>query len=324
MTQAETIQDGDVKMVPFNQVDFDAENNARRELKDIDELAESIKFTGHLLEPIGVSNGGTGDKPYKAEYGFRRGAALKKLRWGDKLIPVVMVSKEKATEANLIENVCRKDLPTIDVAQRLRDMEAGEAPGAFGRKYTKAELAKIVNRSVAHVGNLIRAVNNCGKAAKDAWRKYEAPTTVVFYWASLKDEAEQDKAVAKFIAEQERIKERTKALSGKEGGDGESEGGGRRSRSDEEEDDGPKPLVKGKKATELENLKNIIEWKLATGQIKGVGDTAAAEAEVRVLRYMLGEIARYPSISAAEKKEYKKFCDEQNAPQETEEEEGEE
>lgn len=318
MTQEHAQQ---IKMVPFNQIDF-GDLNSRSDLKKIDEMADSIKLVGGLLEPIGVINGGEGDKPYTATYGFRRGAALKQLRWGDKLVPVVIGTQEKALEANLIENICREDLPSIDVAQRLRDMEAGDAPGST-KKYTKAELAKIINRSVAHVGNLIRAINNCGKNARNAWRKYNAPTTVVFFWAGLKDEAEQDKAVAKFVAEQERIKKRAAALAGKGGGEGGGEGGGGRTRATEE-GDGPKPLVKGRKAVELETFKNIIEWKLASGQIKGVADVAAAEAEVRVLRFMLGDLAKYPSISAAEKKEYNKFLEESQAVTDESEEDGDE
>lgn len=320
-----------VLMVPFNQIEFPEDENARGELKNIPELAECIKLTGGLLEPIGVTNGGTGDKPYRAAYGFRRGAALKLLRWGDKEVPVVIGTEERRTEFNLIENIHREDLTSYDLAQRLHDMEAGEAPGAVGRVYTKIELAKIIGKKPAHVGNLIRAWKQCGKDAKKAWKKFNAPTTVVIHWAGIKDEKAQDAAVAAWVAEQDRIKARQDKLLGKKSGggdgDGEEEGGkSRGKKGEDEEDSGPTPLVKGKKLAELETAKAILEWKIAEGHIKAKEDLAVANAEIALLRYMIGEIARFPAFSAQDKKEYGKWlkAQEEAAEGADEEEEGEE
>jgi ParB/RepB/Spo0J family partition protein len=313
-----------VLMVPFNQIEFPEDENARGKLKNISELAESIKLAGGLLEPIGVTNGGTGDKPYRASYGYRRGAALKLLHWGSKEIPVVIVPDEKKTEFNLVENIHREGLSSYDLAQRLRDMEAGEAPGAVDRKYTKAELAKILGKSTTHVGNLIRAINNCGKDAKAAWKKYDAPTTVVFHWAGMKDEKEQEAAVAAFVAEQDRIAAREKALAGGET----PKEPKKRSKADEDVVDGPEPLVKGKKATELETAQAILQWKLDTGVIKSKEEVAEAQGQILLIRYMLGDLARFPSINNADKKDYGKWLkaqEEASKPkgEDEEEEEGE-
>lgn len=300
----------EVKMVAFNSIFFPEDENARSNPKKIEELADSIRQAGGLLEPIGVSNGGEGDKPYEAQYGFRRGLALKLLRWGDKPVPVIIVPKDKKTEFNLIENIHREDLPTIDLAQRLRDMEAGEAPGAVGKKWSKQELAKLLGKkSATHVGNLIRAINKCNRSAKDAWRKYNTPTSIVFHWAGLDDDA-QESAVAAYKKEQDRIKERAEKLAGKEGGGGEGDGeGGSKTRGNKEgEDSGPTPMVKGKKAAELETAKAILEWKIAEGVIKDKAEVAEAMGQIMLIRHILGDIARFPSISAAERKAYGKWC----------------
>ena len=309
----------EVKMVPFSSIEINEEENARSELKDIDKLAENIKEHG-LLEPLGVTNGGSGDKPYRLRFGSRRAAALKKLKWGDAPVAVTIVPAEDSILTNLMENLQRQDLPTIDLAQRLHDLEAGEAPGTDGKKYTKVELAKIINRSQSHVGNLIRAIKNLGADARRVWRSKDVPTTVVFAWAGMDEEA-QSAAVAAYKEEQERIDARISALAGKEEA---AESGGKKKRKKDKGEDGPQPLVKGKNATQLETNAAILNWKIEQGIVKSKEEVAEAMGQIMLIRFLLGDLARFPSISASERKDYAKWLKEQQAEVEGEEEEGEE
>jgi ParB family chromosome partitioning protein len=316
-------QEIEYKQIPFNQIESNEEENARHDLKDIDKLAENIKEYG-LLEPIGVTNGGGEDKPFKVRYGNRRFAALKKLRWGDKLVAVAVIPSEDSILANLIENIHRHDLPAVDLAQRLHDLESGDAPGTDGKKYSKAELAKMLNKSQSHVGNLIRAIKNLTGEARKVWRAKDVPTTVIFAWAGMSEE-EQSAAVAAYLEEQKRIEARMAnlATTGDPDDDGAPEP---RKRGKKDEDEGPKALVKGKTATQMETNAAILQWKIDSGVVKAKDEVAEANGQILLIRFLLGDLARFPSISAAERKEYNKWVEAQQAEAEGEDEneEGEE
>jgi ParB/RepB/Spo0J family partition protein len=292
--------------VPFNSIYNPEDENARSKLHNIPQLAESIKLEG-LLQGLTVEpnqDPETNTKfPYRLRAGGRRHAALTLLRWGCKPVPVNVVSPEDGLIKNLVENIQREDLPTIDVAQRLHDMEAGEAPGCT-KKYTKKELATRLGMSLSHVSNLIRAHKNLTSDAKKLWRKHNIPTTTVFAWSAL-EEADQEKATTKWVADQEKAAERAAAAS--EAGDTKKKP--RKSRGEEPE--ASKALVKGKKATQLESYKAVLEWKLETGALKGAAEKEAAVRQIDTLRFMLGDLARFPAVSAADLKDHAKWCAEQ-------------
>ena len=302
----------EAKNVPFNTIEIPEDENVRSKLEGIDELAEDIKQNG-LITALTVTNGGSKDQPYRLDAGFRRAAALKKLKWGDKLVPVVIVTTHRAI-TNLRENIHRQDVHPADLAQRLHDLETGEFPGAAeGEKFTKKQLVEQLKMSLAHVTNLIRAHKNLGKDAKKAWRTKDVPLTIVFKWAAM-DEAEQDKAVANWLKQEKDAKERAAAAKAKGGsGEGEGEGGG------SEREATPVNVVKGAKLKYYTKKLNILRWKLDNGMVKGATEKAATEAEVMLLRHIVGEVVRFPSISKAEEKAYENWVAEQAAGEETEE-----
>lgn len=121
--------------------------NVRRELRGVDELAESIK-TGGLHQPLVVAPalpGGGDDAGYILVMGHRRHAAAQSLGWSQ--VPCVirhdLDTDAKVLEAMLAENMARSDLsPTEegDAFQALLDLDV-----------KPAKIAKAAGRSPKHV-----------------------------------------------------------------------------------------------------------------------------------------------------------------------------
>lgn len=305
--------------IPFNQIEIDEEENSRRDLTNIDKLAASIKESGGLLESLVVTRNPEGSKfPFRLGAGYRRAAALKSLKWGSNPVPATVTADDDRAIKNLVENLEREDLPSVDLAERLLQLENGEAPGSIGRKYTKKELAAKTGLSVSHTTNLIRAAKNLVIEVKNLWRKFNVPTTVVFEWSALSEE-EQHAAIAKYEHDQKRIKER-KAAAG-ESGDGSTKGKKGSKKGKKGEDDKHKAIVKGAKASMLENFKEVLEWQMETGRIKGAADKAAAIAQIDTLRFMLGDLQKFPNVTKADEKDHAAWIAEQNAAEEEAEEE---
>lgn len=86
----------------------------RRDLGDIDTLAESIRDGPGLLQPIVV----TPDRLLIA--GFRRLTACKQLGWTT--IPVRVVDLEQVIEGEFAESACRKDFALSEVAAIARKL----------------------------------------------------------------------------------------------------------------------------------------------------------------------------------------------------------
>jgi len=178
----------ETKSVPFNTIEAPEEENVRQgELEDIPALADLIKEQG-LLQNLVVTNGGKGDRPYRVVAGFRRYAALKLLKWGDKPVGITLVAPAGRVIKNLIENIGRQEVKAADLAQRLHDLERGDYPvekGETARKYTKEELATQLGLSASHVTNLIRAHANLADPLRKAWQKHDLPQNLVFKCAGL-------------------------------------------------------------------------------------------------------------------------------------------
>jgi len=294
--------------IAFNLILIPEEENARHNLTQIDELANSIKVNG-LLTSLTVVNGGPEGQPYRLAAGFRRAAALKLLKWGSALVPVTVVDSEDIGVKNLIENIHREALPSVDTAERLRLLEGGEAPGS-PNAYSKKVLAERLSMSISHVSNLIRADKNLSAESKQVWRKKDVPTTVVFGWAKL-DETEQEKAVAKWLREQERAE--SKEVKSKATGKGSEEGEGEGASAEVS-----KALLKGAKAKKVERYRDILEWKLQTGVIKATAEKNAAVAQIDTIRFLLGDLKKFPLVTASDEKAYDNAMEEDSSSEEEE------
>jgi len=190
MTKDLTIND--TKSVVFSIIEIPEEENARTVMERIDELAEEIHRDG-LLQNLVVSNGGKGDKTYKLVAGFRRAAALKLLKWGDRLVPVTIVPAQGRAIKNLVENIHRDDLRTADLAARLHDLSTGDYPREKGEEvivYSKEDLAAQLGLSVSHVTNLIRAHANLTPSVRKEWQKHELPQNLIFKAAGMTSKEE--------------------------------------------------------------------------------------------------------------------------------------
>jgi ParB/RepB/Spo0J family partition protein len=302
--------------ITFNSIFIPDDENSRSKLKKIDELAESIKEHG-LLEPLVVVNGGKGEQKYRLKAGYRRAAALKKLRWGDKLVAVTVAEEDDGPIKTLVENIQREDLPAYDLAQTLHDLETGDYNGPYERdeegkakKYTKQELMAKTGLGLAHLTNLIRAHKNLGKEAKNAWRRHDVPVTVVFKWAAMSEE-EQEAAVALWthrneqrLAEDKGAGAKAKGKKGKKGKKGAKAKGGGEERT---------TFIKGAKAAVAVAWVDVLKWKLEH-EAKGVTEKAAIEAQIGTIEFLAqGKGRHLPNVTKADEKAYEKWYAEQLA-----------
>ena len=110
----------------------------------IKELADSIDNYGQL-EPIGIEFDENEKGKFKLVYGHRRLIAISKiLKW--KNVKVVRVSSDNRVETQLIENIHRKDLTDLELAEALKKIQ--EQAKSKGKELKNKELAKIVSKSV--------------------------------------------------------------------------------------------------------------------------------------------------------------------------------
>jgi len=116
--------------------------------ESINELAESIKKHG-LIQPIIVIKE---EENYILVAGERRLRASKKLG-KEKIKAIVMdFSKEDLREYALIENIQRRDLNPLEVANSLNALIKEHG-------YTHEELAKSIGKSRSYVTNLLRLIS---------------------------------------------------------------------------------------------------------------------------------------------------------------------
>ena len=135
--------------IPLKDLRQDGELNIRwtnDHADDIRELAESVKVAG-IIEPLTVvkENGG---KVYRLVFGFRRAAAARLA--GLTTVPAIVrdLNPEEILEAQLIENLQRRDLLPIEEARAFKKVVDSGA--------TQAELAKRIGKSQPYVANRIR------------------------------------------------------------------------------------------------------------------------------------------------------------------------
>jgi ParB/RepB/Spo0J family partition protein len=114
--------------VNFDDLVCDQSFNSRTDYDNIDGLAESIKQTG-LLQPIGVTEKKAEPGKYFIVYGFRRYAALAKIRseLGPEAFDTLDVilndgTLEDLREKNLRENIDREQLKPHEIATAIKKM----------------------------------------------------------------------------------------------------------------------------------------------------------------------------------------------------------
>jgi ParB family chromosome partitioning protein len=144
---------GFVDTIHISSITVDAEVNPRRRLRDIDELAASIRDHG-LLQPLVVRRGKGGD--YTLIAGHRRLAALKKLEaevgggaWVQ--VPVVIRddNPDEAYLLTLVENLQRTDLSAAEESEALGRL-------VRERSWTTRQVALAINRSQTQVSRRLR------------------------------------------------------------------------------------------------------------------------------------------------------------------------
>ncbi len=133
----------------------------RREFKNIDELAESIKKNG-VLQPVLVRKV---DGEYYLVAGERRWRAA--LKAGLERIPAIVkeVSDEQAAALALIENTLREDLSPLEIAEDLEKLRA-----KFNLSHE--ELARICGMDRSSVTNFLRLLR-LPERIKDALHRGE-------------------------------------------------------------------------------------------------------------------------------------------------------
>ena len=124
--------------------------NPRRMFSDIelDELAASIRERG-IIQPILVRTIRGAADAYEIIAGERRWRAAQRAGLHDVPVVLLEVDDREALELAIIENVQRTDLNALEEAMGY------EALGSEF-KYGQDEIAKVVGKSRAHVGNTLR------------------------------------------------------------------------------------------------------------------------------------------------------------------------
>ncbi len=123
-----------------------SEGQPRKEFKNINELAQSIKSIGIINPLIVVKNN---DGTYELVAGERRWRAAKKA--GLKKVPVIInkYSEEEKLEISLIENIQRQDLNPVEEATAYKIL-------IEKFKLTQEELAKRVGKDRSTIANTLR------------------------------------------------------------------------------------------------------------------------------------------------------------------------
>jgi ParB/RepB/Spo0J family partition protein len=153
----QALEQGEFRNIPLNQLTANP-LNGRKELRDIEDLAQSIRQVG-ILQDLTVRPHGTdnGLEMFQVCYGHRRFAAAKAA--GQATVPcrIRHIDDAQLIQEGLIENLHRNDLTFLEEAEKLgllMDM----------RSITVKDLANAVGRSVTHVSNRLSLLSLPQKA----------------------------------------------------------------------------------------------------------------------------------------------------------------
>jgi len=151
----------------------------RRELRNIDDLAKSIKEIG-LLNPITIT------KDFRLVAGYHRLTACKKLGW--KTIPANVVDMDalKAELAEIDENLIRNELTVLERAEQLkRRKEIYEAlhpetkQGVAGGKASGQARRTTAESAVVHTPSFVEdTAQKTGRAARTVFEEVQIATNL--------------------------------------------------------------------------------------------------------------------------------------------------
>jgi ParB family chromosome partitioning protein len=149
-TQDSRSVDLTVKDIPVGHIEI--RENVRTEYTGIDELADSIRRYG-LLQPLTVYPGGEGT--YFVKTGHRRFKAWQSLyeKEPDRFhsIRCIVSSVENTAVVQLVENVQRENLTTLDLYQALSTLR--------NQRLTNQQIAEVLGKSEGHIKNLFVAIH---------------------------------------------------------------------------------------------------------------------------------------------------------------------
>lgn len=181
-----------VNKIPFDKIDLG--ENVRKDHGDMGQLVHSLKTEG-LIEPLVVEQVRVDKETrYKLVAGFRRYDAIKQIKAGDKkAFPEVHVVVQRGNEndlafVQLAENVVRKDLNPIELAEAIRAM--------VKREYTTADIGARVGLSKAWIDRLLLIREKCCAAVLKAVAKGELSVNNAYEFVDL-DVEKQQAALAK-------------------------------------------------------------------------------------------------------------------------------
>lgn len=185
-----------IEMIPAGDITIDfgnAREDVARHLRgedggsSITQLAEDIKQNG-LGSPIMVRQHPKDVGKFQVIAGFRRAAAMQRIRMARFPSIVRELSDEEALAWNLRENVQRENLSLFEIARAAANLK---------QKYrqTDATIAKSLGKADSYVGNLIRMyVNLKGKLAERFRAGTACPPQALLLRVCTGDEAYQDAA----------------------------------------------------------------------------------------------------------------------------------
>lgn len=192
--------------VEFDRIELGVIPNARRELKNIRELAADIKERGLLVpllvwhkrlkrEPHALADGRSVWDRYILLGGHRRHAAITLVREEDPeafdTLPVVLFqgNEDDATFAGIADNLSREDLTVVDLAHAVHALKQ--------RGHSQAVIAKRLSKSQACISRLLKLRENLAPAVLDAVASGEMPVDTALALSEL-DERSQLKALERF------------------------------------------------------------------------------------------------------------------------------
>ncbi|MEM7196772.1 MAG: ParB/RepB/Spo0J family partition protein [Pseudomonadota bacterium] len=146
---AEEPNNNPTQTIPIAQIVNDPEQ-PRRDFRDLDELAQSLKAQG-MLQPVLIhpadSNG-----THRIIAGERRWRAAQLAKLDQIPVRIIRVSAQDARIITLVENIQRSDLNPIETAR-------GMAHLCHQHGITHEELSPILGKSRSHITNLLRLLS---------------------------------------------------------------------------------------------------------------------------------------------------------------------
>lgn len=176
--------------VDFENLIADTSFNSRVDYDSIDELAESIKAHG-LLQNIGVAEKKTEPGKYIVVYGFRRYAAISKIRselGPDAFSQLEVVlndgTVDELRERNLKENIDREQLKPHEIASAIKKM--------VNSGLEQRDIGSRLGRPQSWVSYHYKVATKLAPTAWNAFRKSDITLEQALHIADVPEEAQGD------------------------------------------------------------------------------------------------------------------------------------